>query len=503
MDANSIINENTKLNLDEIRAGKTNLKSKPIQFTINLTGRCNINPPCVFCSLKGDGYNYNAIDISTVDKYLPFLSRCETVTDCSFGEPFTHPDFLKLVQKVAENGQAFTFATNGLLLTQKRADILAAAGKNIGFSVSINAATSETYYKLTGQNFDGVITNLQYFINKYRDTWGHNPPLALSFVVMRMNCHEISQFLELANHVGIRNINLRHLFNMGYTPRPRDDFGYTFSYHDEMLTPQEYDSIGISSKKVAQELGLSLTIHWEPSESEIKNLSIPGVNIPCLFPWKLLYVQEHSKNVYMCGYSNAAVGHVNENDLEQIWNGCTMIEVRKSLVDGKIPEFCRIHGMACPLVLEDNKIKNAETLIEAKELSSAVVMGENDREQCAEGWHGLECFPPHIRWTSGKADVLLKVGKQYYYIMVQALTYYPSLKHKALHGHVELGNANIGDFTITDCEWHTLKFTLPKTLDDECIKMTIVIHEPWIPAKITSSSDQRELGIAVQRIWVE
>jgi MoaA/NifB/PqqE/SkfB family radical SAM enzyme len=116
MDVNSVVKENSKLNLTEIKAGKTNLQSKPIQFNIDLTGRCNINPPCVFCSQKADGYHYNAIDISAVDKYLPFLSRCETVTDCSFGEPLTHPDFLKLVQKVAENGQAFTFATNGLLL---------------------------------------------------------------------------------------------------------------------------------------------------------------------------------------------------------------------------------------------------------------------------------------------------------------------------------------------------------------------------------------------------
>ncbi len=348
MGADAFVKENTKLNLEEIRAGKTNLQSKPIQFNIDLTGRCNINPPCVFCSRKGDGDS--ALDISAVDKYLPFLSRCERVTDCSFGEPLTHPDFLKLVQRVAANGQAFTFSTNGLLLTQKRADILAEAGENIGFSISINAATSATYYKLTGQDFDRVIANVRRFIAKYRDKWGHNPPLAMSFIVMKVNCEEVTDFIRLAHDIGITNINLRHLFIMPYGLWPRNDFGYKFIYNDEMLTQQEYDSISASSRISANELGLNLTIHWEPADSEIHNLSEPGVDIPCLFPWKFLFVQEHSKKAFMCCYSDTVLGRVDKDSPEQIWNNNIIRQARKELVSGKVPEICRKHGLSCPLV---------------------------------------------------------------------------------------------------------------------------------------------------------
>ncbi len=502
MNANSLVKENTELNLEEIRAAKTNLKSKPVQFNIDLTGRCNINPPCVFCSLKSDGYQYNAIDISAVDKYLPFLSRCERVADCSFGEPLTHPDFLKLVQKVAENGQIFTFATNGLLLTKKLADILAEAGENIGFSISINAATSATYYNLTGQNFDKVIANIRYFVSKYRDKWGHNPPLAVSFIVMRVNREEVADFLKLAHYLEVKNINLRHLFNIPDGSRPRNDFGYKFIYNDEMLTPEEYDSISKSSKILAQELGLNLIIHWEPADSEINNLSVPGVNITCLFPWKFLFVQEHSKNVYMCCYSNAMLGSVNNNSLEQIWNSNTIIKARKSLIAGKIPEICKMHGLSCPLVLKDKNKTAIESVIAVKELTSDIVMGENDSEQCAEGWHDLEYFPPKVRWTSGKAEVLLRISNQRS-IKVNALTYYPAISHETMTGHLEIDDLTIGDFKIANSEWNILKFGIPAQLVDKIVKITIVIHDPWIPAKITSSSDQRELGIAVNRIWAE
>lgn len=499
---NNIVKENTKLNLEEIRTAKTNLTSKPVQFNIDLTGRCNINPPCVFCSLKGDGYHYNAIDISAVDKYLPFVSRCETVVDCSFGEPLTHPDFLSLVQKVAANGQTFNFATNGLLLTQKRADILAKAGENIGFSVSINAATAETFYKLTGQDFDTVIANVRYFINKYRDKWGHIPPLAVSFIVMRINSDEVIDFLKLAHSLEIKSINLRHLFNMPDVPRPRNDFGYKFIYNDEMLTPEEYASISSSSKRLAQELGLNLIIHWESADSAIKNLSVSGVKIPCLFPWKFLFVQEHSQNVYMCCYSDAVIGSVNKNSLEQIWNGKVMIELRDSLASGNIPELCKIHGLSCPLVLDHKHKGSAGPIIEVNELTSDIVMGETDIEQCIDGWHDLEDFPPRVRWTTKKANSRLRVMGQHR-ILIKALTYYPTITHNPIHGHIEIDDLTIGDFTIVNDDWNILKFNLPEQFSDKIIKVAIVIHEPWIPASLMSSSDQRELGIAVHRIWAE
>jgi len=500
MITNYIAQENTKLNLEEIKTFKANLLSKPIQFNIDLTGRCNINPPCVFCSLKSDGYQYNALDISAVDAYSEFLSRCERVVDCSFGEPLTCPDFLKLVQKVAENGQAFNFATNGLLLTPKRADFLAEAGENIGFSISINAATAETYHKLTGQSFDRVIENTKYFIKKYKHKWGHNPALAMSLIVMKVNSNEVADFLRLTHSLGISRINLRHLFDMPGS-RPRDDFGYKFIYSDEILTSEEYESIGNSSKTLAQHLGIDLIIHWEPSGSAINDLAVPGVNIPCLFPWKFLFVQEHSKNVYMCCYSNAAVGSVKTDSLDQVWNNKIMMEVRDSLGSGKIPEFCKTHGLFCPLVLKTKHKGNAEPAA-FKELSSEIVMGGNDIEQLAGGWHDLEDFPPRVRWTTRKAYALMRIVDQHS-INLKALTYYPAIKNHQINGHIEIDDVAIGDFTIVNSEWKILKFNLPKQSIGKIIKVAIVIHEPWIPAEIMFSSDHRELGIAVSRIWAE
>lgn len=75
----SLIEENRAKNAAEVRANKVHLESKPIQVNVELTGLCNIQPPCVFCTGKNVGYNYRPLDASYLDKYSDFLERCERV----------------------------------------------------------------------------------------------------------------------------------------------------------------------------------------------------------------------------------------------------------------------------------------------------------------------------------------------------------------------------------------------------------------------------------------
>ena len=114
---------------------------------------------------------------------------------------------------------------------------------------------------------------------------------------MKINREEISDFIHLTHSLGVYGVCLRHLFDIQGGMKTRNEFGYDFIYDREMLTHEEYQEIGVKAKELAQNLNLHITINWEGSESEIRNLSEPGVAIPCLFPWKFLFVQEHSKNV--------------------------------------------------------------------------------------------------------------------------------------------------------------------------------------------------------------
>lgn len=347
--------ENTILNSKEIRDGFAVLESKPIQINIDLTGRCNIHPPCVFCDGRAEGYGYPPLDSHSFKLQMPFITQCTRITDCSYGEPLSHPEFIKIVREALSRDQGFTFSTNGLLLKPSVSDALIEAGYNLGCSVSVNASSPETYFKLTGKNLSVVMDNVLYFSNKYSDKYGHIPPLALSFIVMHVNQSEVSDFIYLAHNMKIPTINFRHLF-ADPEAKPRDDFGYNFDYNTEMLTQKEYAEVEQKAKTVGGELGLNLVFHWIPDESAIEQLAEPGVSIPCLFPWKFLFYQNHTGNIYPCCYSDSAIGHLEDGDtLESVWNGNAFKDLREDLANEKLPEYCKNHGKYCPLVLSKLK----------------------------------------------------------------------------------------------------------------------------------------------------
>jgi hypothetical protein len=283
--------------------------------------------------------------------------------------------------------------------------------------------------------------------------------------------------------------------------KTRNEFGYDFIYDQEMLSYEEYQNIGAKAKELAQRLNLYIAINWEGSESEIRNVSEPDVDIPCLFPWKFLFVQEHSKKAYICCYTSMTIGSLKKQSLEEIWNCKIVQKMRRSLSDGNIPQFCMEHGINCPLVAEamnnDKPLKVTSTRID-----SGFVMGEKDTEHLGDGWYDLENFPPKTRWTKKEATMFLTLqGKRS--LFIEAISHYPNIHQEHTKGHVALNGEIIGTFFLNNHKWKILNFNLPENKSDKEEEVSIFIENPWIPSKVTDSPDNRELGISVHRVWSE
>ena len=190
---------NRALNVAEVHAGSTTLRSTPLQMNLELTGICNINPPCVFCFGRDCGYNYAPLDPSYLQRYENYLERCERINEDSFGEPLSHPRLLEVARRFTANGQRFSLVTNGLLLTREKAEAFAELGPSLGLHVSFNAATAQTFRMLTGKSFEPVVGNVRVFVDIYRKRHGAAPDMTLTFIVMRLNRDEVPDFLHLAN----------------------------------------------------------------------------------------------------------------------------------------------------------------------------------------------------------------------------------------------------------------------------------------------------------------
>jgi MoaA/NifB/PqqE/SkfB family radical SAM enzyme len=484
-----LIQENRRLNTEEVRTGQTRLLSAPLQVNIELTGICNVDPPCLFCSGKNFGHNYRPLDPAYLDNYSYVLDRCERVNEDSFGEPLSHPGLVELAERVTAQGQAFSFVTNGLLLTPAKADKLAACGLRLGFHVSFNAATEDTFYKLTGKSFARVVENVRYYGRIYRErNGGAAPDLILTFIVMKINRHEVHDFLCLTRELGARAL----LASLHDRPSvPLGHFGYDFVYEEEMLPYAQLLQVGEEALALSRELGIDCVLQWDAArDSAIRGFSEPGVATPCLIPWRFLFIQEHTAKVFACPYHRHPYGDLKTATLEEIWNSEAAQEMRRSLARGEIPKYCLEDSAGCPLVMEARNQPPSE-------VSDHITMGENDFDHLTAGWHSLERVPDPIRWTSKASDFLLRVeGREL--LFVEATIWG---KGTDVLGRIEVAGQDLGGFRVTCGRWYLLACRLPPALAGPVVQGRIFTQETWVPAEEGLGADTRQLGIAVRGIW--
>jgi MoaA/NifB/PqqE/SkfB family radical SAM enzyme len=499
-----------------VRSGSVRLASTPLQINIELTGICNIDPPCVFCSGKNVGHNYRPMDAAYLDRYTAYLEACERINEDSFGEPLGHPQLVEIARRFAAGGRRFSLVTNGLLLTGEKARALAALGSTLGLHVSLNAASARTFHWLTGKSFDVVVENVSRFAELYRTmNGGASPDLTLTFIVMQVNRHEVPEFLRLAARLGTYAL-LAPLHDRPSTPIGR--FGYDFVYEREILPYEELHAIGLEAQRLARSLDVSLHLQWDAgSDSALRGFSEAGVDIPCLIPWRYLHIQQHSQKVYACPYHKRPVGDVARQSLDEIWNGDTAMELRRALAARQIPAFCWNNSASCPLILRARNDGRAEPL------TGDITMGESDHTQLEEGWHAVEELPDRVRWTSGRARFRIAAGGKSV-LRLRCLTFRPDLRRDPTRGRLELDGRPIGRFRLACAGWHEFRFPLPARRSSvnghpDVLTPSLVIENPWVPARTLRTSisepivgvprvdvgslDSRELGIVVQRIWTE
>ena len=129
-----------------------------------------------------------------------------------------------------------------------------------------------------------------------------------------------------------------------------------------------------------------------------------------------------------------------------------------------------------------------------------IEMGVNDEAQLGPGFYKLECFPPHFRWTGPAAHAqLLFQGQQ-----TLGLRFYSGPKElgRDVDGTIKIGPES-HRFSVASGEWVDLRFPTP-AVENGPLQLILELDKPWIPCKVVNwSADTRDLGVAVQRIWLE
>ena len=237
--------KNAYLNYQEMLAGKIKLDSFPPQLGIDLYGKCNIKPPCVYCEwdwmkeVEGE-YAQTVVDDKTLEDYGPFFRAARNLINCSIGEPLIHPRLKQILDFCEKHKKVLEMATNGQALTPRTIEAL--VGKRIDLYISLDAASGETYEKIRNDRWDAIIPNL-ILLGQERKKANNLPRIFMVFMPMRVNKDELEEYFRLCQKLEADHLILRPL-NFLYDPKFEvRRGGYCFNYEKEMLSREELEDI--------------------------------------------------------------------------------------------------------------------------------------------------------------------------------------------------------------------------------------------------------------------
>ncbi len=250
--------DNAILNAREMREGRTALASFPLNLGIDLFGKCNISPPCVYCLwdrmkvLEGP-YTDAVVDDATLRGYGPFFKGARSLVNCSFGEPLLHPRFQELLELFDRNGKLVEISTNGQAFTPRT--IRALVGKHVSLYISLDAATPGTYAKIRNDNWGSIVPNLRR-LNEERKKAGNLPKIFMVFMPMRVNLGDMEAYFRLCREIEADSLVLRPLVYLWNPHIEKDRGGYHFDYEKELLSVEELREVVARADEYSRTYGI-------------------------------------------------------------------------------------------------------------------------------------------------------------------------------------------------------------------------------------------------------
>jgi MoaA/NifB/PqqE/SkfB family radical SAM enzyme len=139
-----------------LEAGKRLLDRKPLQCSLYVTDRCNLD--CSYCTEYDNSRPHPSLD--NLKKWIRKIRELGTMRIALVGgEPLVHPDIVEIVRYCRELGFATSLTTNGFLLTRKLLAQLEEAGLQV-MQISVDRMTPSP---ITKKSFKTILPKLDYF----------------------------------------------------------------------------------------------------------------------------------------------------------------------------------------------------------------------------------------------------------------------------------------------------------------------------------------------------
>lgn len=313
----------------------------PIDYlTVEITNYCNLK--CTMCFKRGlKELPYKHMTLETFIKALDESHVNKGVTFVGLGESLLNPDFFEMLKETTKRGLIINMVTNGVLMNKEFIEKILSLdfdGRNFKISISLDAATKETYDKIRlGGNFNKVIDNITTLV-KLKEN--RKIVIRLDMVLLKSNIHELPLLVQLASDLGVDAVGTLHpqcliegLEKEHIVEMNREDVS---RYYNEAIELSKRNKITLLLRRLEPKCTSCISPWWNPY------LDVYGNVYPCCMMGTIKNTAiEYFKDTPLnLDFSNMIMGNINENNLTDIWNNskywsyreeCKMIFTQQSI----------------------------------------------------------------------------------------------------------------------------------------------------------------------------
>lgn len=294
--------ENRRLAEAAYDRGDFIVDNAPEIFGIEGTNHCNIK--CIMCP-RGEPdimrRDVGHMERGTFEKLLEDARYFSDVCWLHwFGEPLMNPDLFELIRYAKTKIPNVGISTNATLLTpDARANLLDSGLDTI--VIAIDGDTKDVYESVRKSSqftFEQVTANAEGFLALRAERGLSTPHVTLSIIVMDVTAPDLAGFQRRWEAAGADEVLFKPYADWG-AQRP-DIF-------DKLRAPDTTPVPGSPRKYPCKFLWSSLVVAWN------------GDVVPCCYDYDTKMV----------------MGNVNEQSIDEIWNGPAYVELRRAEIEGR------------------------------------------------------------------------------------------------------------------------------------------------------------------------
>ena len=298
------------------------VSGNPMMVFWEITHACNLK--CKHCAVDA-GKKTTELSTQEVLKVIDKLNEFGVATICfSGGEPLIRPDIFKLTKYAAEKGINVGLFTNGILVTEKKAQEIKEAG------IKYVRVSLDSHNERKHDSFRGVKGAFNQTIKGVKNILGKKISVSLCMTVTKQNYNEIPMMINLCEKLGVNRLIVDDFVPTGRGKEMEENYDLT-SDEKEIFLKELYRLIKTSKIEIVAAFSKITAIALEEDNCEeitptymmnLKSSRISTILAELIggcpagrIAWYIL----PNGDIHPCGFLKLTLGNVRQDDLEKIW----------------------------------------------------------------------------------------------------------------------------------------------------------------------------------------